>query len=129
VNFFQSNSFKKQRDYWYRKLIESGFEDIEKCFLNNQDESYLRKWDGFYFQLRYHTSRFKMIRDYYRYTSYFLENYCFDSIKEKRIWEMHSEGIPVRKISHILSLTVWCIQKTIQKLRKKMLIFIRTETD
>lgn len=107
----KKNGLKEITKYWYEKLKEEGFEDIE----NNEN---LKKFSSYYY---YSNDPVKIIcnQKYYENASSFLysdyfkssnkRNYQFitcDWFKkknrnnvDKKIWEMHSNGISFRKIS------------------------------
>ncbi len=89
--------FKSLQAKWYRKLEESGFQDIEK------DDQIVR-WDSFFFKAEYTPERFNEKKSYFEKAQNFLGCGVFIDDTERRIWELHSTGIPVRTISEWLAL-------------------------
>ena len=99
----------KAKIVWYKKLKDSGFEDIER------DELYLKRYSGSlnesgkeklsYTKRRLH---WESTGDYYSMAAKFLHDYKFTSNLEKVIWEYHAEGMSMRNIA-----------KTLKKLKLK----------
>lgn len=131
------DDFKKLQDKWYKKLKDSGFEDIE------QDEQRLKRWDSMYFITRHtsfvgnsakqvagshrklSTDQFKSQQEYYQLAGVFLHNHQFKDSKERTIWELHSEGYPTSDIYKVMkakkqAVYLEGIHKTIKALAKIM---------
>ncbi len=115
---------KELQDLWYKKLKDDGFKDIETS-------EYFLKWpvEGQIQQnLHENRSRYNEAKqDYYRLVGYFLHDYDFKVDKEKLIWEMHAEGLSLRKISMELKkknifIAYTQIKEMIHKLRKLMIV-------
>lgn len=98
-----SKAFKNLQAKWYRKLEESGFEDIEDedeqikvsatQFANPRNYSGNTKtWAKEHFEKK----------KYYERASRLLKEDSFLDETERRIWELHSRGVPIRKIVLIL---------------------------
>jgi hypothetical protein len=89
---------------WYKKLKESGFEDIEDV---SSPREYLKTWHSNYFYQRYTPESFEFKQEYYRKASLFLHMYSFEwfpgssivNWMEREIWRQHSEGISLRAIA------------------------------
>jgi hypothetical protein len=98
---------------WYRKLKESGFNDIEENF--QYHSSYF--WQAFTTlrhrtedRVSYHDKAFK-----------FLNLYDFDTEQDREIWFLHCEGISQRKIAQMLDVSKGCTYRTIKRLTAIML--------
>ena len=91
---FRTNEFNELKDFWYDKLKESGFKDIE------QDEERLTQWHTGYFYSRHPSSlRFRSRETYYQIGSQFLETHIFETDYQKKIWELHIAGLSIRQIA------------------------------
>lgn len=89
---FQTKEFKALEAKWYKKLKSKGFEDIE------QDEDNLKVWINDYFPQRYDLSRFDAKQEYYRLAGQFTFEHPFESPLDRRMWELHAEGVSLRSI-------------------------------
>jgi hypothetical protein len=108
---------KKLQTLWYKKLRDSGFEDIEKSDGSLKDEVDLR-------------TRKKALHDqenrltYYRMASAFLHEHPFKDDIERAIWEAHSEGLSVRRIAALTKIDrnfVYLVIKEIRAIMRKKL--------
>lgn len=113
----QAMSFKKLQEHWYKKAAKAGFEDIEQ----NDEEQRLKKWHSTYLQQRYTPEAYAAAERYYHLASDYLHNGTFDSTKDKRIWELHTEGLTFRKIATLEKTSDWTVCKIIAKYREKFL--------
>lgn len=111
--------FQKLQKKWYKKLEDSGFEDIES------DEFNLKTWSST-FHLKHSLETWQAKAEYYQLATNFLEEYKFNSNLDKIIWEYHSNGLGARKIATILKdakikvsnrTTIW---EVIKKLKSSM---------
>ncbi len=92
-----SKEFKKLQKTWYKKLKDTGFNDLET-------ESGLSKQNvGTYFYNVYHPDRFEFQAEYYRRVGYFLHTHKFKNTFERRIWELYAEGVTIRETVRILT--------------------------
>lgn len=94
---FDTKAFQALKKTWYAKLKSKGFEDAE------QDEVNLKEWHSSIFMRDYDELYYKSKEDYYRLAGQFLHDFPFKNKKERRIWELHSQGISLRNIAKILS--------------------------
>lgn len=94
---YQNKEFKALRDEWYQKLKKDGFEDVEQV-VGNKDPN-LKAWHSFHFQMSEHATRYSIIQPYYYHAEHFINEHEFEDEMQKRIWEMHTNGDPVRKIA------------------------------
>lgn len=111
------------KESWYKKLKESGFNDIE------QDEFRLKQWDSSAarrsLKNRTHDS-WQSHQEYYILAYQFLNNARFRSKLDKIIWEYHSNGISMRGIAKLLSKVNIkhnkdTVNNIVKRLRKRML--------
>jgi hypothetical protein len=110
---FQSRQFKTLRDEYYALLKEQGFEDIEDVDSPNE---FLLQWT----QETYREDK----AEYFKMATDFFNQYPFANDKEKRIWEMHAEGMTIREISGaflVHGYSVTNVHKIIKKLKTMML--------
>jgi hypothetical protein len=125
MNPYQTRKFKELQSDWYKKLEESGFEDIEDV---SSKEEFLKTWHSSYFQKRYEPEVFESNETYYRKARSFLED-TFQNVQyglfEKKlddvIWEKHAEGISLRDIAKELNLKVHQVHKVVTVLKKRMI--------
>jgi hypothetical protein len=109
--------YDKLRAIWYKKLEESGFEDIE------QDDDKLKAWSSRFA----HDNVRQLMEDrqpYYRLCDRFLNEFKFDSNFETVIWEYHSNGLSNKQIDKLFKETkafktnrhtIWLIIKRLEK--------------
>ena len=89
----KKTEFNKLKSEWYKRLAESGFEDIE------QDEIYLKRGMSLIDPRRV---TWESQAEYYQMATYFLNEYKFKSNLERTMWEYHMNGISVRDIAQTL---------------------------
>lgn len=111
--------YEKLRAVWYKKLEQSGFEDIE------QDEDNLKVWSSRYARKSY--VRTIPARVAYREAAEdFLRDYKFESELDKVIWEYHVEAVSIRDMSATLNKALGIkttrnsVHKTIKRLKAAM---------
>lgn len=92
-------AFLELQQEWYDRLAQSGFKDIENTSFQ---EPALKTWDSCYFQLRHTEDEFKYRAEYYYNARHYLIHGQFISQTHRHIWELHSEGFGLRKISKLL---------------------------
>lgn len=127
---FQTKAFKALQTEWYQRLESEGFDDIEDTSSRHE---FLKEWHSGKFQSARATQRFIENDEYYRLASQFLNehriepqfegNLIFATHLEEKIWRLHTEGIPIRKIESLLSGQSYRrhIHETIIRLKKIML--------
>lgn len=110
-NPFGSNKFKKLKAKWDKKLASTGFNDIE-----NADGSLKASTHPRTIALALQE---KEERDaYYTIASQLLHTHPFANAVEKKIWEMHCEGISIRDIMSKLKIGHHKIELVIDEMRK-----------
>lgn len=101
TNPFKTKEFSHLRDFWDRKLKESGFKDAER-FDKRSGEAMLVAWDSFYFQARNTPVEFEIKHQYYHQAFQFLHSFSFPNKHERHVWQLHCEGVGVREIAKSL---------------------------
>lgn len=108
---FNSKEFKKLKAEWDKKLLESGFQDIE-----NTDGTLKASTDP---RTISNALKEKEEREiYYTIARRFLQTHTFANEIEKKIWEGHTEGIGIRKIAKLVNFTDYKTYLTIINLKK-----------
>lgn len=123
INPFKTKEFKALFKEWNDILIETGHKEIEDF---NLPDPALKTWE----KLRFHNTtsedKIKETISYYEDCKTLLRkgsmNDCFETATHLKIWELHTEGLSVRKISlkinkKFFSKTV--INDYIRKIEKK----------
>jgi nucleoside-specific outer membrane channel protein Tsx len=87
-----SKEFLKLQAQWYKKAAKSEYLDIE------QDEDNLKIWDGHRIKAKYTPETFQAKQEYYIMAGQFLYNHEFKSTLDRKIWEMHAEGLTAPEI-------------------------------
>lgn len=88
----KAKSYSQERKVWYKKLKETGFNDLENS------QGFLKAYASSNFSQtspHAHESR----REYYYLCQQFLNEFKFDSELQKAIWEYHTNGISYRDIA------------------------------
>lgn len=96
---YSKKEFKKLKDEWYKKLKDSGFEDIE------HDEDNLKTW-ALELSRRTNTDKtvvFEAKMTYYSMARNFLNDYQFNNEVDKKVWADHTEGISIEKITRSIN--------------------------
>lgn len=116
----KKSEFERVQDFWYKKLKDSGFNDIEYA-----DGSIAV---GLPRSVKWKDEDLRQItQDYYCMAYHFLNSYQFDTELEKIMWEYHSEGLSARDISKLLKQTkvkkisrdrVWVKLKKLENIMK-----------
>jgi hypothetical protein len=110
-NPFGTKKFKALKAKWDKKLKNTGFEDVE-----NEDGSLKASTHpkAISFALRDKEER----EAYYGIATQLLHTYTFVDEIEKRIWEMHCEGIAVRHIMKELDMGHHKIELVIDRMQR-----------
>lgn len=105
-------NFEKLKSKWDKKLLDSGFHDIE-----NKDGTLKAEADP-----RTIANALKgkdSIEAYYSQAREFLNTHRWSNIKDKAIWEGHCNGLSFRAMAKILSLTFYRVRNIVNKLQKQ----------
>jgi hypothetical protein len=111
-------TFKQLQELWYRKLENTGFQDLEKNEFEFK-KPYLSVIDK-----RVH-GRWKEQLEYYLMAGKFLHDYKFKTTRERNIWTYHANGLTVKSIVELLGkvrikTNRGRVQRTIYRLAKIM---------
>lgn len=87
---------KKLQAKWYRKLKESGFEDIEDT---ESPKEFLKEWHSTWFKTHSTPESFKERHRCYQQRTYFATSHTFSSELEERVWCLYSDGFSYREIA------------------------------
>lgn len=113
-DFYKRPGFATLKSFWYAVLKHDGFQDIELS-PNLPDIDCRNACVGDY----------EAVQAYQGDAESYLHTGKFESERQKSIWQLHVDGISVRKTAEILSLTrnqvFWDLKKIKQKLRNKTL--------
>jgi len=88
----RSKQFSTLQAEWYKKLKDSGFNDIERKngdIIHSAEDNIVTHYDQ---------NSFEAKRDYNRLAGQFLHDYKFKSNLERLVWEHHVEGMSIRNI-------------------------------
>lgn len=114
--------FLKLQQKWYRKLARSGFKDIESPLKPGQP---LKHWDSVDFQLDHTKESFLERQRYYELAGQLLHDFHFKNKVDKKIWEMHSNGVSLTIISEKVKLH----RNTVHRIIKKYASYIKYNPD
>lgn len=110
-SIFTTKKFKRLKAEWDKKLLETGFDDIE-----NEDGSLKASTDS---RTIANALKEKEEREaYYIIATQFLHSHQFKNDTEKKIWAEHCEGTGIRNIAKLVKLTNYKTYSTIIKLKK-----------
>lgn len=129
MKFNKTKQFKTLEKKWYARIEKSGFEDIE------HDEVNLKQFSGV--TSTYRKDGSSKIEDwaewgksvpikehwkteYYSRCRQFLHEYKFKNKTDKKIFEMHSEGLGERVIAAELKTYRRKVQETLKRIIKDM---------
>lgn len=108
----QKSQFEKLKNKWDKKLLDSGFEDIE-----NADGTLKAETDP---RTIANALKMKESREiYYGQAREFLNMHRWSNTKDRAIWEGHCEGLSFRKMANTLSLTFYRIRTIVNRLQKQ----------
>lgn len=101
------------RAYWYRRLRESGFRDIEHRDGSLADRN----------RLAYALALGPVVRqanaEYYDDAAAYLAVAVFPTALEQRVWELHVDGMTVREIARRVGCTKDFVQRRVKKHREQ----------
>ncbi len=103
-------TYKKLKARWYKKLEESGFEDIE-----NDDGTLKNEVDPRTVANAMATKELR--EEYYVLATQFLETYKEFTPSSKKIWALHCTGLGAHKIAKQLEITLGRADSTLTKLK------------
>lgn len=92
----EGDDFIQLKQFWYQKLKESGFKDIETF------HGYIKDWPSQRIQRDFTIDKIQEKQSYFRMASQLYWEHSFESALEKKIWELHCEGLSYREIAEAL---------------------------
>lgn len=110
------NKLKDIEARWYLILKKSGFNDIEDT---KHPLRPLKTWHGLKWS-RVSPELCNAKREYFENAARFLWIYEFESLMEKDVWGLHSEGFSIREIETKLSISRNQVHKIVVYLREIM---------
>lgn len=102
---------------WYKKLKDSGFNDIEDV---NSKKQWLKRWDDYYFRRRFNKTTFEARECYFQAAVDMLNTHKFSRLG-RMIWKRHAEGMEVREIGRDLGIPKSTVMDIISTIRKELL--------
>lgn len=94
---FKTKEFLALKAKWEKKLEKEGLADLDN------DEGQLKGiTHAERFKATYNPSNAQAKHEYYRAAGFFLYEHKFETTLERKIWELHIEGIGIREIVKIL---------------------------
>lgn len=127
----KTKELKKQQKVWYKKLKESGFEDIE-YFDKDMEPKHLLRGGSKFSPLTneqensMNYSSVGILNEYEATVSYYdkarslLHTIPFKNEQERLIWEMYSEGEAVRKIGKVVGFSHPKVLKIIKQIKESL---------
>ncbi len=112
--FHETKEFKKLNKKWAKELKKSGFEDAEEF---DSPRELMKQHHDHYFMKRATTGTFDDTQRYYELARQLLYTHEFDYVRERKVWELHSEGESTIFIGKKLRITSWIVKQIIKKLR------------
>lgn len=114
---FKTKAFLKLKKTWYKKLEKSGFDEIEDV---DSPKEMLKSWHSYKFNPNssWLDQQIAAKRTYFENAAWFLDNHCFDTSLEKRIWACHAEGLSYRETAQKLKIKEGRIYRRLAKLKK-----------
>lgn len=103
-------TYKKLKSRWYKKLLDSGFEDIE-----NEDGTLKNEVDPRTVANAMATKELR--EEYYIRAEEFLANFKEFTPLSRKIWALHCTGLGAHKISKTLNITLGRADSTLTKLK------------
>jgi hypothetical protein len=94
---FKTKEFLALKSKWDAKLEKDGFVDIETSDGKLKGISHAD-----FFKAHYNQIDAQAKEEYYRQAGYFLYEHKFNTELERKIWELHVEGIGIREIVKVL---------------------------
>lgn len=120
-------NLKALQQKWYSRLKKEGFVDIESSRerLKNSDSiRFVRKDSRESHHITYQSLSERF--DYFNRAGQFLHEYRFKNRIEKKIWHLHADGTPIRKIAEDLKLVSAGSQNSVHSVINRLQETMRT---
>ena len=122
MSVFSGSKFKRLRDAFYEKLKDSGFRDIENEWGEITDHKTAHDLKAI---IAVRDGQMEDVRDYYTWALGMLIHGTFKLPVDRKIWEMHADGLSTRKIAEVVSLDqTWVCVKI-----KRIKVYLRDQHD
>lgn len=112
--------FRKLQRFWYRKLRDSGFNDLETFGQQGQVFDLLKRG----YSENQTQAQKESNAEYYRAAQFFLWAREWDSEVHRRMWELHSSGVCQRKIALELKMPSGKLERLLAKYKEVLLGWI-----
>lgn len=126
IDIKDKNFIQLQKE-WYKRLKDSGFNDLESFDTEGQPNDLLKT------DVRIDTKKsvniYQAKQDYYRFAGQFLYDYNWQNALERLIWELHSEGFSSREIQKELlpaKTNKTTINNILNRIKKDFRAYIKT---
>ena len=113
--YYESKKFKQLQDKWYKKAEKSGFEEQEDV---NSSRELMKEWHSSHFMKDIVVDKYEDQQRFFELARQLLHIYPFRTNKDRRIWELFSDGIMIRGISREVHLSEYRIKKFTDELCK-----------
>lgn len=112
----ETKKFKTLNAKWHRKLERSGFEDIEE--FDSLEEERLKSHHNMKFFPVFNSGEFLDRQRYYELAGQLVYSYPFKSEIDKRVWELHSQGVTERGIPKKVACSYAYARKVIKEVKQ-----------
>jgi hypothetical protein len=109
----KKQSLQQLQQKWDLKLAKAGFVDIEDRASGN-----LKEWHS---ANQYLSPAHEEDKEYYRLAGSFLHDHKWPSRLYKQIWELHSQGMPIRAIAAKLGRSKGFIERRLTETKEVFL--------
>lgn len=103
--------YKQLKDKWYAKLKNTGFVDHERANgrLIESEPDYRAA----------SLSQRASIQQYYSNAKSVLHEYTFKNARQRQIWDLHTDGLSIRKIGKEIGLGRTAVHAVIQRIQRE----------
>jgi hypothetical protein len=112
IKFFETKKFKTLAAKWHAKLEKSGFDDAE-CF--DSPRELMKEWHVDHFVKDEILIGFEAKQRYFELARQLLNTHEFATERERRVWEMYSEGVLTKNMPKILGCTMHAVRVILNK--------------
>lgn len=96
---FKTKKFDALKAKWDKKLLDSGFKDIEDKNERLKSHSQVgRNVDEYYDREVFYSAK----EEYFRLAGFFYHDHKFDNDLDRELWLHHCDGLSIREISKIM---------------------------
>lgn len=80
----------------------------------------LKRWDNHWFRTRGSLLEFESKQEYYQRAAHMLETYKFPTLRHRKIWRLHSEGLSLREIAIEIGINKDKVMAIVNVIRKAL---------